>query len=584
MERRLAAILSADVVGYTALMGADEAGTLRRLTELRREVLEPLITAHHGRIVKLMGDGLLVEFASVVDSIDCALTWQEAVAKRQVVDEASSRLRFRIGINLGDIIVEGGDIHGDGVNIAARLEGLAKPGEICLSDDAYRHAKGKTEAVFEDMGEQNLKNIAEPIRVYRVAAERSAAVSPTLKRGTLPLPERPCIAILPFDNMSRDPEQEYFSEGVSEDIITELSRFREFAVIARNSSFAYKGQPLGIKAFAAELGADYVVEGSVRKSGNRIRVTAQLIAADSGAHLWADRFDRELADIFTLQDEVTVAIVTAIAPRSIRAEVHRTETLSEAELNSWDLVLKARHFLGRRDKDSTHEAQRLLERAIELDARNAQAYCWLGNAYMIGTMYGWYEDFDAAKRAANSAVRKAVALDREDAVAYAVLAGALAYLNHEVEPAIEEAEQALHLNQNLAFAYGTLSGLLSLKGDLTVAREHLNKAMRLSPRDPDSSLWMVFFNVGAFSSGMDEVVVEYASRAIRMTPDYPAPYRQRAASLALLGRMDEARQDIDRLLELMPEVTVRKTAEQLPFFPNLERFLDGLRKAGLAEG
>ncbi len=315
MERRLAAILAADVVGYTRLMGVDEAGTLRRLTDLREKVLQPLITEHHGRVVKLMGDGILVEFGSAVDSVACAMAWRDSVALHETDRDTGTVLQFRIGINLGEIIVDGDDIHGDGVNIAARLEGLAQPGGICLSDDIYRYVKGKIEAQFEDMGEQELKNVTDPVRVYHVAVEGPAATTPGAAVAPLPLPDKPSIAVLPFDNMSGDPEQDYFADGMVEDIITEFSRIKWLFVIARNSSFTYKGKAVDIKQVGRELGVRYVLEGGVRKAGNRLRITGQLIDTSTGGHLWADRFDGEMADIFDLQDKVTQSVVGAIAPR-----------------------------------------------------------------------------------------------------------------------------------------------------------------------------------------------------------------------------------------------------------------------------
>ena len=367
MERRLAAILAADVAGYTALMGADEAGTLGRLTDLRREFLEPLIADHHGRIVKLMGDGLLVEFTSVVDAVLCALAWQKGV------DDRDKGLQFRIGVNLGDVIVEGDDIHGDGVNIAARLEGLAEPGGTCLSGDAFRQVRGKVEAQFEDLGERDLKNVAEPVRVYRIAGEQPStiATSPTTKLPSLP--DKPSIAVLPFVNMSEDPEQEIFSDGITEDIITELSRFRSLFVIARNSSFSYKGQSPKVQDVGRELGVKYVVEGSVRKAGNRVRITAQVVDATSGNHLWAERYDREPADIFALQDEITQTIVGAVEPELSAAEREQAVRTPPESLDAWETYQRGLWYLWGLTKDGLAEAQHLLRRAQELDPGFATA-------------------------------------------------------------------------------------------------------------------------------------------------------------------------------------------------------------------
>jgi adenylate cyclase len=321
LERRLAAILFADVASYTALMGADEVGTLRRLNELRKECLEPLIEEHHGRVVKLMGDGFLVEFASVVDAVACAQAWQDGVAVREAAIDEDKRLQFRIGINLGDVIVEGADIHGDGVNIAARLEGLAEPGGTCLSREVFRQCKGKINAVFEDMGEQDLKNVAEPVQVYRIISGHSVGIAPISAAGPLPLPKKASIAVLPFTNMSSDAEQDYFSDGITEDIITSLSRFSELFVIASSTSFTFKGKSLAVQKVAHQLGVHFIMEGRVRKSANQVRINVQLSDGSTGNQIWADRYQGDLSDSFELQDAVTQQVVGHIVPEITKAEI-----------------------------------------------------------------------------------------------------------------------------------------------------------------------------------------------------------------------------------------------------------------------
>ena len=385
MARRLAAILAADVVGYTALMGADEAGTLRRLTNLRRAFLEPLIGAHHGRIVKLMGDGFLVEFASVVDAVACALAWQDGVADR------GQGLRFRIGINLGDVIVEGDDIHGDGVNIAVRLEGRAEPGGVCLSGDVYRQAKGKVEAAFEDLGECALKNVAEPVRIYRVVLDRSAAGGRRLPETSRSPPSKPAIAVLPFENLSGDPEHQYFSDGITEDIITELSRFRSLLVLARNSAFRYSAGA-DVKEVARALGVQFVVEGSVRRLGGRIRISAQLVEAATGNHHWADRYDRDVADLFAVQDEVTQAIAATIEGRMAASGAQRSRRKPTEDLAAYDYFLQGREKFERfADMDATTA---FFRRAIELDPEFAQAYAWLSRS----CIYRYHNDLSVEAR------------------------------------------------------------------------------------------------------------------------------------------------------------------------------------------
>ena len=407
MERRLAAILAADVVGYTRLMGDDEAGTLSRFTKLRGEDLEPLIADHRGRIVKLMGDGLLVEFPSIVDAVSCAIAWQNVVFERETATDENKRLQFRIGINLGDVIVEGEDIHGDGVNIAARLESLAEPSGICLSDDAYRQVRGKIEAEFEDLGERDLKNVAEPIRVYRIATAGSIASAGSGSTDALPLPHKPSIAVLPFKNMSGDPEQEYFSDGITEDIITELSRFSEFNVIARNSTFHYKGKSPKIRDVGRELGARFVVEGSVRRSGNRVRITAQLIDVDSDAHVWAERYDRELVDIFDLQDELTQAIVGVLPGRVEVVEANRVKRKPPSDMAAYDFLLAGKIHHHRFTKEDNEKAMNHLERATELEPDYAAAYAWKACVLGQAMARGYRSDLEAAFQEVLVAVQKA---------------------------------------------------------------------------------------------------------------------------------------------------------------------------------
>jgi len=369
VQRRLAAILAADVVGYSRLMGEDEAGTLAQLKAHRKELLEPKITEHGGHIVKLMGDGVLVEFPSVVEAVQCAVEVQNGMAVRNASVPDDRRITFRIGVNLGDVIVEGDDIYGDGVNVAARLEGLAEPGGICVSRTVFNHVTKKVDLGFEDLGEQEVKNIPEPLRVYRVELAQTEAPrlgSVAAAEQTLTLPDKPSIAVLPFDNMSGDPEQEYFADGMAEDIITALSRMPWFFVIARNSSFTYKGHAVDVKQVAHELGVQYVLEGSVRKGGSRIRITAQLIDAMTGKHVWAERYDREIVDIFAVQDEVTEAIVGAVAPEFLSVEAKRAQRKDPGLLDAWECVVRGRALVWRMGHEEVAEARKLFERAIQL--------------------------------------------------------------------------------------------------------------------------------------------------------------------------------------------------------------------------
>jgi adenylate cyclase len=407
VERKLAAILAADVAGYSRLMGADEEGTLRTLKRHRAELIDPKITEHHGRIVKTTGDGLLVEFPSVVDAVRCGAEMQLAMAARNRETPEERRIEFRLGVNLGDVIVDGGDIYGDGVNVAARLEGLAEPGGICISRAARDQVRDRLDLELEDLGEQNVKNIARPVRVFRVVLE-SGGGPPA---SALELPDKPSIAVLPFANMSGDAEQEYFAEGISEDIITELSRFNSVFVIARNSSFTYKGRDVKVQEVARDLGVEYVVEGSVRKAGNRVRVTAQLIEAASGNHLWAERYDRDLEDIFAVQDEVTQTVVATVAGRLEAAEMERTKRKPTERLAAYDYLLQGKDLHHRVTKEANAEGLEMLEKAIELDPDFAEAHAWLACTLGQSWARGWAEQGEETLDRCRAEIRAAHELD-----------------------------------------------------------------------------------------------------------------------------------------------------------------------------
>ncbi len=418
-ERRLAAIVSADVVGYSRLMGVDETGTLSALRAHRAELIDPKIAEHGGRIVKTMGDGLLLEFPSVVNATRCAIEIQQAMAARNVGGDEDRRILFRIGINLGDIIIEGEDIFGDGVNIAARLQEIAEPGGVSISARVYEDVRDRLDTVFHDAGEQELKNIARPIQVWRWSEPETsaAAVRETAGNDPLPLPDKPSIAVLPFDNMSDDPGQEYFSDGISEDIITGLSKIQWLFVIARNSSFTYKGQPVDVKNVGRDLGVQYVLEGSVRRGGNRVRVTAQLIEAESGRHVWADRYDGDLDNIFELQDEITAKILSAIGPELTMAEVGRTSHKRAHDFTAWDRYLQALPFAHEITKVGFDRAVSILENSIKLDPKFSNAYAMLCYCYALAAYHGWTPKVRDAIRQSIEHGDKAVALDPQNPMA-----------------------------------------------------------------------------------------------------------------------------------------------------------------------
>ncbi|MXN64931.1 adenylate/guanylate cyclase domain-containing protein [Stappia sp. GBMRC 2046] len=579
MERRLVAILAADVVGYTALMGADEAGTLERLTYLRHDFLEPLIDKHHGRIVKLMGDGLLVEFASVVDAVACAMIWQDGVAEREITTEEIKRLRFRIGINLGDVIVEGSDIHGEGVNVAARLEALAEPGGICMSGDAYRQMRGKVEATFEDLGECDLKNVAEPIQVYRIATPGSAAASATTEPSG-PWP-KPAIAVLPFANMSGDPEQEYFSDGITEDIITALSHWRSFPVIARNSSFSYKGLNVRVQKIAQELGARYLLEGSVRKAGPQVRITAQLIDAKSGHHVWAEHYDRQLEDIFEVQDEITNRIAAVIMPELEHFEHSRLRAKPTHDLSAWDYYLRGLDSFYDENCEGTVEAIAMFEAATKLDPTYCDAWARLGWCHARLIMFDCVEDRQASLARGLDAARKAVALDDSSALAHMSL-GAVHIWTEETDLGLAEAQTALQLNPNFAHAAMAVGNRLDLVGCGAEGIQQMERGLALNPRDPVRWRYMAYLARAYANHGEPQIAVEWARKAVLLRPDLPEAQFRYAICLGHLDRTEDARAALERCNALEPGFVARKANWQ-PYADDErnQHLLSGLRRHGL---
>ncbi|MGE4014336.1 MAG: adenylate/guanylate cyclase domain-containing protein, partial [Alphaproteobacteria bacterium] len=484
VDRRLAAIWAGDIAGYSRLMSADEEGTLRQLKGHRKELVDPKIAEHRGRIVKTTGDGMLVEFVSVVDAVRCAVDIQRGMAERNAEVPAEKRIEFRIGINVGDIISDANDIYGDGVNVAARLEALANPGGIFVSRNVYDQVRDKLSFGFEDLGEQTVKNIPRPIGIHRIhideysgtAAVKSVAAVPQHESANA---DRPTIAVLPFVNMSGDAEQEYFADGISEDIITGLSKLRWFFVIARNSSFTYKGKAVDVKRVAHELGVRYVLEGSVRKGGNRVRITAQLIDALTGNHLWADRYDGELTDVFALQDEITRKVVSAIEPRLLEAEGVRLQSRSPEDFGAWDMVIHANSLFWRVTKAEGEAAIAMLKRAVERYPDYAPANSMLALTLLLSSHIGWSLTEPQTKLAASLAAR-AAELDDHDPWAHLAL-GYGAFAMRRTDEAVAEFTRALELNPNFAAAHGFLGLALSLDGRSEQAIVHLEQAIRMSP-------------------------------------------------------------------------------------------------------
>jgi TolB-like protein len=574
-ERRLAAILAADVAGYSRLIEADEDGTLDLLKALRAEVIDPKIAEHRGRLVKTTGDGLLVEFVSVVDALRCAGEIQAAMAERNGEAPADRRIEFRVGIHQGDVVAEDGDIFGDGVNIAARLEGLAEPGGICVSARVQEDAAGKLDLAFADMGDQALKNIARPVRVYRVATGAAAASGARPSVPSPPLPDKPSIAVLPFANMSGDPEQEYFVDGMVEEIITALSRIRWLFVLAHNSSFTYKGQAVDVKQVGRELGVRYVLEGSVRKAGNRVRITGQLIDAVSGAHLWADRFDGSLEDVFDLQDKVASSVAGVIEPALQAAETARSAGRPTNDLTAYDLYLRA-YAMTMSSATRFPEALRLAEQAIARDPRYGPALAWAAFCCLRMLLGDRSEDPEADRLKGIDFARRALEEAGDDPGILVNAAGALAYFGEDIGAMMALVERALALNPNFARGWHIGGNLRFWAGQPDIAIKHLETSLRLSPRARIGASVLVIGAAHFFARRFDEAVPKLLL-AIQDDPTYTPTYRYLAACYAQMGRLVDAREVIKRLRAItsvvIPDASYLRNPE------HRELYLSGLRLA-----
>lgn len=581
VERRLSAILAADVAGYARLMHRDEEATHATLTALLAESITPAITEHAGRIVKNTGDGFLAEFPSAVQAVRAAVQFQTRVRELTIGDAEDRRIAFRVGVNIGDVIVEPHDIFGDGVNIAARLESIAEPGGICISSSVCDQVQGKVGVEFVDLGEQSLKNIARPVRVFKVMDR----VATARQRPALALPDKPSIAVLPFQNLSADPEQEYFADGVVEDITMALSRFRWLFVIDRNSSFTYKGAAVDVKRVGRELGVRYVLEGSVRKAGTRIRIAGQLIDAETGAHLWADRVEGTLQDMFDLQDHMTSSVVGAIAPKLQDAEIKRARHKPTENLDAYDCYLRGLVRARRWTVKANGEALQLFEKAIALDADLACAYGMAAWCYVQRKARGWMIEHVQESAEATRLARKAVHLGGDDPVALCMGGYALAFIAREFDDAAAFMDHGLAVNPNLAQAWMLSSWLRVWRGEPDLALDHVARAMRLSPVDPS-----LFGMLGAaayahFLAGRYDMASSYAERAMRDNPTFLLAICCSAASSSLAGQPEQAERSLARALECSPGLRASNLRELAAFRrrEDLATFAEGLRKAGLPD-
>jgi adenylate cyclase len=576
--RKLAAILAADVVGYSRLVRADEEGTLAALKGFRDTVIDPKIAEHHGRVVKLMGDGLLAEFASAVDAVRSAVELQQAAARHQADVPEDRRIVLRVGINLGDVVVEGDDIHGDGVNVASRLEALSEPGGICISGKVYEEIRDRIAEPFEDEGERTVKNIDRPVRIWRWRNNPLGSAARTVQASVPSRPNgRPSIAVLPFDNLSGDPEQEYFADGMVEEIITGLSRIHWLTVIARNSSFVYKGKSPDLRAVGRELGVGYVLEGSVRKAGERVRIATQLIETEAGGHLWADKFDGSLADVFDLQDQITAGVVGAIEPSVRKAEIERAKRKRPDNLSAYDLYLRALAHMHQVTPEGRIAALDLIDQALALDPNYAEAHGVAAWCYFARSM--WEDGLPETYR--DKAIHHARAIQRlqtEDASTLAHGAIALGVATNDYASALEMINRAIAINPSSVHAYGHGAVINTLAGNYQTAIELAERSLRLSPFDPLSVMPIAAMAGAQLKLGDYDAAVASARRALQIYPTHVPSHIVAIAGLVKLGRTDEARAFAARLLEIAPGISV---SSRQPIFR--DQFGAELREAGLPE-
>jgi adenylate cyclase len=578
MERRLAAIFAADVVGYSRLIGADEEGTLARLKAHRRELIDLKIADHQGRIVKTTGDGVLAEFASPVKAVRCAIDVQYGMAERNAGVPQEQRIEFRIGINLGDVIVEDdGDIYGDGVNVAARLENIAEPGAVYISRTVRDFVDGTPELVLEDLGERELKNIARLVQVFRIAPPQAVGAA---QAGPPAVPHKPSIAVLPFTNMSGDAEQEYFSDGISEDLITDLSKISGLFIIARNSTFAYKGRSVKVQEIGRDLGVRFVLEGSIRKAGNRVRITAQLIDAGSGGHLWAERFDRELTDIFATQDEVVEKIVAALAVNLTQGEAQRLRRRGTASVEAYETWLRARELLSRSTREAIAQAKAMYRRAIEIDPNFAAPHAGLSLATISDYVSDWAADPEEALDEAERWARRALELDDQEPVSHMALGNVMLWRrNHD--GALDECRRMIALDPNFAQGHSATGLALMYAGRAAEALEAFAIAKRLDPHSP--SIVLHFVAQANFSLGRYEAAAEHLLERIARTPATDSSRMLLAACYGHRSRAEEARAVWAEMLKINPDFSLAQRARVLPYKEprDFQRIADGLAKAGL---
>jgi len=577
-ERKLAAILAADVVGFSRLMGEDEAGTLARLKTLRADVFEPKTVKYGGRTFKNTGDGALAEFPSAVDAVQAAVEMQRSLAVRNADIPEGRRIVLRIGISLGDVMVDGDDLYGNGVNVAARMETLSKPGGVCISGNVHEHLLAGADFCFEDLGEQEIKNIDHPVHAYLIGTDTLAPGSSSAPATDVVL-RRWAVAVLPFDNLMGDPEQDYFSDGLTEDIITALSHWRTFPVIARNSTFTYKGRPVKVQEVAKELGARYVIEGSVRKGGDRVRVTVQLIDADSGHHVWAERYDRRIDDIFALQDEITERIAATVEPELERAERQRSISKQPSSLQAWDFYLRGMSFLHEFSKEGNQRARDMFEKAVAFDPTYVRGYTGIAYCHHRDALLGLSDDLGQSIAQCLDAAERAVALDETDPFAHFTLSRGL-HLAGRVEQALFEAKLAIQLNPNDILGHVSLGHLLICTGHPDDGITALDRALQLSPKDPRLHIYLGLQSAGHFIAGRFDEAATPARDAVNRHPEDPFVRTLLVACLCKAGRLEEARSVLAQGVRIDPASLDRTWVIQSLPRADRESLYDGLRLAG----
>ena len=587
VKRRLAAIFAADMVGYSRLMEADEEGTIARQKAHRKELIDPKIAEHHGRIVKLMGDGMLVEFASVVDAVRCAVEVQQAMVVREADVPEGRRIRYRVGVNLGDIVIDGDDILGDGVNVAARLEGLAEPGSVCISDVVHQSIAGKLDLAFDDMGDQQVKNISRPVKVFQVRTDGAAqapAYDASSESAVLGLPDKPSIAVLPFVNMGGEADQDWFADGITEEIITGLARLPGFLVIARNSSFTYRGCSMNVSEVARELGVRYVLEGSVRGAAGRLRITAQLIDGASGQHLWADKFEGEPADVFALQDEITRKIVSTIQPEIIQAESTRLRAAPARTLAAWECITRATAHYWRWTKNDFAEAERLARKAVELEPGNAEALALLALIRWGQAISGFVRPGAPAMTEALEVAKRSVAADNHASHARMALGTALMGVGRQ-EEAMAEIDRAVEIDPGSSEVL-LMSGLINAyAGSPEQAIEHCRASLRLNPRDPMVYARYQNMAVAHFALEQYAEALDCTRRVMRMLPEWAEARTVEIACLAMLGQTVEARQAAGEARRANPHLDLAYVERRHPYRDPAarKRLVEALRSSGIPE-